>query len=295
MCGEKNPYMHGIEEIHKKHYYVPMNRKNRIIKLLLGVLFTGHVFASAISGEAQKKIDEFMKLRMEITACSTQQEALSKVEAFEKQFQPQKSSFNQEENLIIDNFIILEKYNCYSKMGWSSSNLRNIMKTQKEILEVYFKTNPRKQANKWLVCTYGDVLSCFMAFSVGDVLKCGLTVKDCYDSVIKEDPSFSYGLTNAAQWYYWAPGINGGSKKKAGQYFEKAVSSARNSAEKYFAEVFYSQYLLENKQKEQSTVHLDNARALCPSSKTVQELKTLNASGKSMFAASKEKSSFKDN
>lgn len=272
-----------------------MIKVKKYLILLLGVFFASGLFATPISSAAQNKIDEFMKLRMDITACSTQQEALAKVEAFEKQFAGQKASFNQEENLIIDNFILLEKYNCHSKMGTSSKTLREMMKAQKEVLEAYFKKSPRKQANKWLVCTYGDVLSCFMAFSVGDVLTCGLTVKDCYDSVIKEDPSFSYGLTNAAQWYYWAPGINGGSKKKAGQYFERAVSGARNDAEKYFAEIFYSQYLLENKQPDQCATHLAKAGALCPASKTVQELKALNAKGKSMFAASKEKSSFKDN
>ena len=272
-----------------------MIRLKRFFIPLLVLFLSARVFASDISSAAQSKIDEFMKLRMDITACSTQQEALSKVEAFEKQFEGQKASFNREEVLIIENFIILEKYNSLSQMGTSSSTLRSMMKTRKETLEAYFKTSSRKQANKWLVCTYGDVLSCFMAFSVGDVLSCGLTVKDCYDSVIKEDPSFSYGLTNAAQWYYWAPGINGGSKKKAGQYFEKAVSGARNNAEKYFAEIFYSQYLLENKQPDQCSVHLTKAGTLCPASKTVKELKALNASGKSMFAASKEKSSFKDN
>ena len=272
-----------------------MNGMKKIVAIVFGLFFTCGLFAASISTAAQNKIDEFMKLRMDITACSSQQEALAKVDAFEKQYEGGKSSFNQEENLIIENFIILEKYNSLSKTGTSTTTLRNMMKTRKETLEAYFKTNPRKQANKWLVCTYGDVLSCFMAFSVGDVLKCGLTVKDCYDSVIKEDPNFSYGLTNAAQWYYWAPGINGGSKKKAGQYFERAVSGARNNAEKFFAEIFYSQYLFENKQADQCAVHLNKAGALCPSSKTVPEVKAQNAAGKSMFAASKEKSPFKDN
>ena len=182
-----------------------MNGLKKCMILLMGAFFGGAIFASTISSAAQNKIDEFMKLRMDITACSTQQDALAKVEAFEKQFEGQKSSFNQEEVLIIENFIILEKYNSLSQMGTSSKTLREMMKARKETLDAYFKKSPRKQANKWLVCTYGDVLSCFMAFSVGDVLSCGLTVKDCYDSVIKEDPNFSYGLTNAEQWYYWAP------------------------------------------------------------------------------------------
>ena len=141
-----------------------MIKVKKYLILLLGVFFTSGLFAAPISSAAQNKIDEFMKLRMDITACSTQQEALAKVESFEKQFAGQKASFNQEENLIIDNFILLEKYNCLSKMGTSSKTLREMMKTQKETLEAYFKKSPRKQANKWLVCTYGDVLSCFMAF-----------------------------------------------------------------------------------------------------------------------------------
>ena len=295
MWRKKFPYRQGIEDKRKNHYYVAMNRLKRFLIPVLVLFLSASVFASDISSAAQKKIDEYMKLRMEITTCSTQQEALAKIEAFEKQFEGQKASFTQEEILIVENFLTLEKYNCYYKMNYPEATLRNMMKARKETLEAYFKTNPKKSANKWLVCTYGDVISCYMAFSVADILKYGLSVKDCYEIAIKNDPDFSYGLTNLAQWYFWAPGISGGSKKKAGQNFEKAVNTARNNEEKYFAEIFYSQFLLENKQKEQSAVHLENARALCPSSKQVQELKTLNAAGKSMFAASKEKSSLKDN
>ena len=272
-----------------------MNKLKKIVSLFFVLSLTGGLFAANISTAAQNKIDEILMIRMNNTACSTPQEALAKVEVFEKQFEGLKTSFTQEENLIVENFILIEKYNCLSKMGTSSKILREMMKAQKEVLEAYFKKSPRKQANKWLVCTYGDVLANFMAFSVGDVLKCGLTVKDCYDSVIEEDPNFSYGLTDAAQWYYWAPVINGGSKKKAGQYFERALASARNNGEKFFAELFYSQLLFETKQPDQSSIHLDKAGKLCPGSKTVEEVKILNAKGKSLFADSKEKSTFKDN
>lgn len=243
--------------------------------------------AKALSPSAQEAIDDFMAVRMELTCEDDRAAILEKIDAFEEGLKDKGASFTDEENLVMDNFIEMERYN-YLRYGSEDEK-----KTIKDALKSLRLKNAQmvenlnrvgKDASKWLLCTAGDVTSCYISFSMADVIKYGLGIKKLYQKAVADgDEAFSYGLTNIAQWYYWAPKINGGSKEKAAEYFEKAVKEARNKAEKFYAETFWSQWLFESGDKEGAKAALNRAEDICPMSNRIKAMRLANENGLSFF------------
>lgn len=229
-----------------------------------------------------------MTLRMTVSTLSDNDAILSALDSFDISGG---TSFSEEEELILENFVLLERYNYLKDDSNNKELLRSSLKAQKEKCDAWLKANKKEVPNKWLCVTYADTISCYISFSVSDVIKYGLSIKDYYLKAYAQDENTSYVLTNLAQWYYWAPKLNGGSKKKAGDYFEKAVKAARTDAERYFADIFLSQYLFETGDKGRSATLLREAKSYCPESHYVALIEGANKDGLSFFAWSKKHSS----
>ena len=259
-------------------------------RLLSALLALANFSASAeISDRAQKAVDDFMDLRMKIAGLSSDQ-ALAQVADFEKKLSVDSSFSSQEDRLVLVNFIIMEKYNFLRKQKGSKPQLKKLLKELKEKNEAWFAANGEGKAGVWLLATSADVTSCYMSYSVAEVMKSGLSLREKYLKAVALDPAFSYGWTNLGQWYYWAPAINGGSGKKARAAFEHAVAAAKNPAEKFFACVFYSQFLIEEKEFENAAAMLDQAEAQDPKNPYVDFLRSVNKTGDSFFDWSKKHS-----
>ena len=287
--------------------------------------------AERISSAAQAKIDEFMALRMAVSALNAAdgygsathaRAALAAIDAFAAQngIAPafgatatdsassadatpaavgatpadgafsDTGAFTREEALILENFVLLERYNYMKDDGANKQTLRTALKTQKDKCDAWQASHKAETPNTWLLVTSADIISCYISFSMADVIKYGLSIKDYYTQAISQDAQCSYVLTNLAQWYYWAPAINGGSKKKAAAYFERAVLAAKTGAEVYFANIFLSQYVLESGDTARARALLATAKAQCPQSSYIALLERINASGISLFAYSKQRS-----
>lgn len=245
--------------------------------------------ANALSSQAESAIDDFMALRMELTCEDDIAVILDKIEDFKRSIKSK--PFDEEESLVLENFIEMEKYN-YLKDG--SDGIRQSLKEAFKKLRqrnADFLERAGDRASKWLLCTAGDVTSCYISFSMADVIKYGLGIKKLYQKAISDaGDAFSYGRTNIAQWYYWAPKINGGSKAKAAEYFERAVKEARNKAEEFYAQTFWSQWLFESGDNEGALSALNLAENICPKSNRIKEMKSANALGMSFFEWDKKRS-----
>ena len=165
-----------------------------------------------------------------------------------------------------------------------------MLKAQKEVNEAYLAAHKGERLDKWVSVTAADVISCYMSFSVSDVVKYGLSLKDFYRNAVEQDPSMSYALTNLAQWYYWAPRINGGSKKTALTYFEQALTAADTPAETYYACIFLSQLLFENGEKARCAALLDQATAIAPESRYLARIRAMNQAGDSLYQSNRKTS-----
>lgn len=248
-----------------------------------------NVFAQkTISTKAQNYIDSFMNLRMELTRFKDGKDANKELNKYKNE--NTYSDFSEEEKLIIDSFYLLEKYNYI----WEDKSNDDIL--QKELLALAeknekFMKNHKDNINDWLYVVTADLYSCYMSYSpFSSGLKYGMTVKDYYLECLKINPKNSYCLTHMGQWYYWAPGINGGSEKKALQSFLDAVTYARNNAEKFYAYMFLSQMYYEKKDKTNASANLAKAKSYYKESQLISELEYYNSIGYSLFTYSKKKS-----
>lgn len=271
-------------------FFKIMNIKHKILIYFI-ILFTlnSNIFSQTkqISKEANDYIDSFMNFRMELTKYKDKKTAATEVQKY-KNLHPY-SSFTNQEKLIIDTFLLLEKYNYTWEDSSNNASLQNQLLNQINLNEKYITTNPAG-TNEWLYVLTADTFSCYMSYNpVSGALKYGLKVKEYYEKCLSLNPKNSYCLTHYGQWFYWAPAVNGGSKKKAMSNFSLGLTYAKNNAEKFYAEIFMSQMYYDQKDKQSAKTHLDKAKTYCPASEYIKELENYNAEGYSLFTYSKKK------
>ena len=265
-------------------------------KKLLCLALAGLFSLSAASGELNpavlQKIDDFMHLRMTLSTLETRDEAIEQIRAFENSSLPGvEADFGQESALILENFIVMEIFNYYyddPPMGRSA--FRQMLADQKAKNDAYFTAHKGETFSAWFWATCGDVFSCWTTFSIKDILFNGMEIKDYYLTGYSEDEHCSYLLTDLAQWYLQAPRVGGGSRSRARSYFEAARASARTQAETYFADIFLSQFLFEQKEYRSCGELLDEADSLNPGSRYIALIRAQNQAGLSLYQYNRKRS-----
>ena len=249
-------------------------------------------FVFAISEETQAHIDEFMNLRMVHSTFETRDEAVTKIKDFERAYVSQtRETYGEMEAQILENFIVMELFNVYyDNPPMSKTEFRKMLSDQKAKNEAFINAHKDEKLNVWYWVTSGDVFSCWTTFSVKDILFYGMDIKNYYLSAYEDNPKCSYLLTNLAQWYFQAPKIGGGSNSKARSYFEEARNCAKNDAEKYFADIFLSQFLFEQKEFDRAAELLNEADSLNPGSKYIALIKAQNKAGRSLYQYNRKRS-----
>lgn len=234
----------------------------------------------------EEVLENIAAFRMEIGGTTSSDIAVFEIEKKEAELQDTifQEKLSDEVRLILDNILTWEKYNYLYEGDIKHPALEPLITAQYKEVKDWFKTHKEDTPNKWLYCTAGDILSCCMQFlPIGTAMSEGLTVKKYYEAALEQDPEMSFCLINIAQWYFYAPAISGGGKKKALNAFEKAVKNAKNPSELYHSQILLSQMLYENGQKEECLTVLDKAKSLFPESRPVERMKTINNAGYSWY------------
>ena len=264
-----------------------MKRRLYINSLILLAFFLlgaqSALFAASVSQKCENLISDFMTLRMNLSFESESSEAIQKINKFKEDFDKERSEYSEEEQLVIDNFIVNEIYN----YQYNHSESRKSTKAKNES---YIAKHKGEQLDKWVSTTAADVISCYMSFSASDVLKYGLSLKDFYQNAVSQDEKMAYALMNLGQWYYWAPRLSGGSKKTALSYMEKALQAAKTPAETYYACIFLSQVLFEEGEKERCAKLLDQATEIAPQSTYLKAIRKMNREGDSLYQSNRKNS-----
>jgi hypothetical protein len=86
-----------------------------------------------------------------------------------------------------------------------------------------------------------------------------------------------------AQWFFHAPAIGGGSKKKAQELFQVALKNASGKGETFYTNLLYSQFLLDQNDKKNASAYLSKAESIQPDSKKIVSVKKLNDNGFTLF------------
>lgn len=252
------------------------------------------LFAQAGTSESfNKLIQNFFELRMNNSVFDSKKESekiLSRINEFEASTKSQVEKLSEEERLVVESYIVNEKFGVIYEDKSKRDSLKEMMKTHFDKMEKFCEGKENSDLSSWFLVSRGDVTSCYMVFSAKDVMKYGMAVKPMYETAIEKDPDFFLPYMNLSQWYYYAPGIAGGSKKKGVSLCKEAYELSKTVPEKYYTSIFYSQMLFENKQKDEAAKILLEAEKCFPESTMVKIIKEQNAKGKSLFEYNKEKS-----
>jgi hypothetical protein len=241
---------------------------------------------NALTPDEQLLMDNITQFRMELGACSSSDEAVARIDAMQASLSdgtlcPEAS---EEIQLSVDNILVWEKYNYLYEKDIKHPDIKPLITAQYAKIKKYFKTHPGVTYNKWLYETAADTLSCCMQFlPFTTALSEGLNVKKYYDDALAQDPDMVFALINVAQWYYYAPVINGGGKKKTLDCLKKAVSVAKNKTELYYAKAMLSQMLFENSDKTGAASLLSEDASALPGSRYIAHLQKINDAGCSYF------------
>lgn len=194
------------------------------------------------------------------------------------------SKFSEQGLLILDGLLALEEVTYLYNMNSTDPNLRLILFPLNNKLESWIKQHNPEEISPWLYVVAGDLQACSIRFySVTNLLDVGLTIKKYYENALKEDPNLTEGNLSLAQWYFYAPTLGGGSKKKSRQFFEKALATATTPAEKFYANLYYSQFLFDQKDKAGAKIALNKAKAVEPNSQKIDFIQMLNDNGYTLF------------
>lgn len=263
------------------------NRKKSLFCLFIYIILIGPVWSQkAVSKEAENLFYDFMDLRRNLAYTKTDSEALDEIEVFMKdKYLPLKANFSEQENIIMENFYLTERYNYlqFDKNGGADISEKELL-VQLDKNTDYFARNKGNDFSPWNLVTSANVIGCYMSFHpVPAALKYGQVQKDYYKKAWEETGDFWYAGSHYAQWFFFAPGFYGGGKKKAETLFLKSLELAKTDTEKYYSNIFLSQFYFTEGNKKLSKEYLDKADTYLPGGRYVEFIRKINSQGKSTF------------
>lgn len=264
-------------------------KKTILLSLLIifGLLFFPiSLFAdNLLSNQDLDAIKKFMNYRPELTAKSPE-EALVLIENYRNEVlsDSNKANYSEQGNLILDTLLVLERFNYLYEINEKHPELADLVIPHNKMLEKWINNHKAEEISSWLYVTAGDLLSCSMGlYSIPKAMEIGLVIKDYYEIALEKNPNMAYGNLNMAQWYFHAPAIGGGSKKKADELFQVALKNAFGKGEEFYVNMVYSQFLLDQKNKAGASSYFEKAYTIQPDSKKLQFIKLLNDNGYTLF------------
>lgn len=266
-----------------------MHLKNckQIISFIICFIFPFFSFSEiSISDFDLKMMDDISDFRLSLSLSESCDEAVQKIDIYQENINSEEiaSKLSDEILLSINNILVWEKYNYLYEKDIAHPDLEPLIKNQYEVVKKFFKDNKKDIHNKWLYTTSGDILSCCMQFlPLTTAMHEGLTIKKFYDDGLEQDPGFVFCLNNIAQWYFYAPTINGGGHNRAMETLEHSVNSAKTIPEIFYSKVLLSQSLFEDKQYDACLALLSEAESLYPGTRCVKFYKRINQVGHSYF------------
>jgi ribosomal silencing factor RsfS len=246
----------------------------KIILLLFVTIFTQSIFAWSL-------VDEIVKIKADLYFYETQIQALEKIGSL---FDKIKELDNEEEKLICENMLLVEKLNFSSVED--NADLKKIffidMNELSKKNQKYMDEN--KKVDKWLLVSYSDLLVRLMSYqSSKEMYKISMQTKKYYERALKIDSKFAYAYNSYGLWLYFAPSIAGGGLDVAYKNITKAVKYAADKSEQYLYLLNRSQILYRMKRINEYEKDLKSAHALFEKENFTDKLREMNCNEKILF------------
>lgn len=259
-----------------------------LLALIAAPIFAGE----KLSDYTLQKYKEFTSNRVKWTTYSDSNAILSEIDTFMGDVYrtlPYKALDYEQEKLFWESNYQVETF-CYifAKEGQDLTQIRLVLKDLMLKDEAYIEahenmTGVRGGVAPEMYILTSDVTSCYMSFSVASSLYNGMRVKNLYEEALKKNPTLWNANTGLGQWLFYAPGLVGGSVKKAAQYFQAAYDGAECEGSRFFTSIYLSQIFFEMGDTAECAKYLAVAESICPDSHQLQLVKRQNTKGVSLF------------
>lgn len=265
-----------------------MGKSFSIICLLLAGSVSSLCAADRLSVFSLQKYDEFTEKRVYWTSCTDSDKILNEIEAYQADVfaeLPQYAADYEQEKLFWESAFKVERFvYVFSAEDVDLKQVRLSLKEQMKADEAFIAAHEKSGAvAPQLYVLSADVTSCYMTFSIAATLFHGMRVRNLYAKAVEKDPELWNARTGLAQWLYYAPGIFGGSNKKARENFQKAYDVSQTPYVRFYTGLYLSQYWFAKGEREKSARLFAEAEATCPKSRQIALVKKQNAKGISLF------------
>lgn len=194
------------------------------------------------------------------------------------------SKISDEAKLIFDNLLTLERWQYLWETDPQMPGLKEMIWTQYERIMEWNAAHPFSEQNAYLKLSSFDLINSTMQYMPrGQMIKLGFQEKKVYDELLVSDPDNCIVCLNAGQFYYNVSEVLSGAKPKAKGIYQRAIQVASNNFEKYFANIFMAQMLLEEKDMEGYGNCLAAAEAAIPGTPYMEFVKAVNAKGCTLY------------
>lgn len=232
-----------------------------------------------ISDFCQKKIDEFVTLRVELKSEDdlTAVEMIKNIENETMIVLPAVAKDFEQEKQILANLYFMEAYARILTKENRVQLRKNMKKRMNDCLELMQKRS-EEQLSKWFYVSTADVTSYYMTRSIAATFYWGFKVKDWHKKALKKDEFMASANACLGNWNFYAPPPIG-SNKKARQLYKNGIKGARTPGEKYMVYTYYSQFLYELGEKDECEKYMELAYGLELGTKELDLMRKCNDEG----------------
>ena len=250
----------------------------------IALVCTAFASAGEFTSAEKKAVEDILAFRLSLRSYDTDDQAIAAVQKYRKEEAKKIAALGEEAQIVCLNMLATAEYNVFYAKNMHAPEMEGILRPQYERLTAYAAKHPLSEQNPWFTLTSADITNSMMQFlKQKEAINLGLQEKKDYADVLKKAPKMAFAHMLSGYWYYYAPGIGGGSKKKARQFFSDAHKYAANDYERYYGAINLSQIHFEDKNKEEAARLLDEAEKILPKTRYIAFIKKINTLGYSVF------------
>ncbi|MBP5357747.1 MAG: hypothetical protein J6Y69_00995 [Treponema sp.] len=252
--------------------------------VLLFVCLSACFSEIALLPETKVLLDELMDLKIELYSYKSPSDSLRVLETWEKKIQSKYDSLNEVDQMVLTNMIDCEKYNYKIQISGTKKELNALLSAQAKKCKNFYDAHKDEKMDAWIPLSCGSAIAVYMALEpLKTAFTYGYPTRDMFQKACDIDPNFSHALRNLAQWYYYCPGILGGSKKKAKELFNKAYNTSRCKDDRFENSILLSQLAYDDKDTANRDKYMKEARSYSANSSYLDFVDRINGAGESVF------------
>ena len=249
------------------------------------LLVTSSCFSDvSLSTKTKSLLDDLMDLKVELFSYKSPKDSLDRLESWRKGIQVDYDSLGEVDQMVLTNMINCEIYNYKIQIAGTKKELNALLSAQAKKCKDFYDAHKDEKMDSWIPLSCGSAIAVYMALEpLKTAFTYGYPTRDMFQKACDIDPNFSHALRNLAQWYYYCPGILGGSKKKAEELFNKAYNTSSCKDDRFENSILLSQLAYDDKDSSNRDKYIKEARSYSANNSYLDFVDRINVAGESVF------------